>query len=31
VLFVNKGSEIADKARELQYHFETEGTPIMIG
>lgn len=31
VLFVNKGSEIADKARELEYHFETEGTPIMIG
>lgn len=31
ILSVSKGSEIADKARELQYHFETEGTPIMIG
>ena len=31
IISVSKGSEIADKARELQYHFDTEGTPIMIG
>ena len=31
ILSVSKGSEIADKARELQYHFETEGSPVMIG
>ena len=31
IITVSRGSEIADKARELQYHFETEGTPVMIG
>lgn len=31
IIAVSRGSEIAEKARELQYHFETEGTPIMIG
>lgn len=31
IMSVSKGSELADKARELQYHFETEGTPVMIG
>ncbi len=31
IIFVSKGSELVDKARELQYHFETEGSPIMIG
>ena len=31
ILSVSRGSEIADKARELQYHFETEGSPVMIG
>jgi hypothetical protein len=31
IIFVSKGSEIIEKARELQYHFETEGSPVMIG
>ena len=31
VMFVNAGSELADKGRELSHHFETQGTPIMIG
>lgn len=31
IINVSSGSEIAEKARELQYHFETEGTPVMIG
>ncbi|CAN5951166.1 unnamed protein product [Sphagnum jensenii] len=31
IISVSKGSELADKARELEYHFETEGTPVMIG
>ncbi|CAF0912138.1 unnamed protein product [Brachionus calyciflorus] len=31
ILSVSKGSELVEKARELQYHFETEGTPVMIG
>ena len=31
ILSVSKGSELAQKARELQFHFDTEGTPVMIG
>lgn len=31
IISVSRGSELADKARELQHHFETEGTPVMIG
>jgi hypothetical protein len=31
ILSVNSGSELASKARELAAHFETEGTPVMIG
>ena len=31
ILSVSKGSELNEKARELQYHFETEGSPVMIG
>lgn len=31
ILSLSKGSELAEKARELQYHFEIEGTPVMIG
>jgi Ufm1-specific protease 2 len=31
ILSVSKGSELVEKARELQYHFETEGSPVMIG
>lgn len=31
ILFVSRGSDLASKGRELVHHFETEGTPIMIG
>ncbi|KAF5897415.1 ufm1-specific protease 2, partial [Clarias magur] len=31
ILFVSRGSELASKGRELANHFQTEGTPIMIG
>ncbi|XP_072526084.1 ufm1-specific protease 2 [Salminus brasiliensis] len=31
ILFVSRGSELASKGRELANHFETMGTPIMIG
>jgi hypothetical protein len=31
MLSVPRGSDLGEKARELQYHFETEGTPVMIG
>ncbi|XP_062864727.1 ufm1-specific protease 2 [Trichomycterus rosablanca] len=31
IMFVSQGSELASKGRELANHFETEGTPIMIG
>lgn len=31
IISLSKGSELAQRARELQYHFDTEGTPIMIG
>ena len=31
ILSVSRASELAEKARELMYHFETEGTPVMIG
>ncbi|KAG7458655.1 hypothetical protein MATL_G00222830 [Megalops atlanticus] len=31
ILFVSQGSELASKGRELANHFQTEGTPIMIG
>jgi hypothetical protein len=31
ILNVASGSELASKGRELAIHFETEGTPIMIG
>ncbi len=30
IVSVSRGSELSEKARELQYHFETEGTPIMV-
>lgn len=30
ILSLSKGSELAEKARELQYHFEIEGTIIRI-
>ncbi|KAK2865552.1 hypothetical protein Q7C36_001608 [Tachysurus vachellii] len=31
ILFVSRGSELASKGRELANHFQTEGTPVMIG
>jgi hypothetical protein len=31
ILNVSKGSELGEKIRELEYHFENEGTPVMIG
>ncbi|KAI5630435.1 ufm1-specific protease 2 isoform X1, partial [Silurus asotus] len=31
ILFVSRGSELTSKGRELANHFQTEGTPIMIG
>ena len=31
ILMVNSGAEMANKARELAVHFQTQGTPIMIG
>ncbi|XP_007232859.3 ufm1-specific protease 2 [Astyanax mexicanus] len=31
ILFVSRGSELASKGRELANHFDTMGTPIMIG
>ncbi|KAI1887581.1 hypothetical protein AGOR_G00191780 [Albula goreensis] len=31
ILFVSQGSELASRGRELASHFQTEGTPIMIG
>ncbi|KAG5848317.1 hypothetical protein ANANG_G00097210 [Anguilla anguilla] len=31
ILFVSQGSDLASKGRELANHFQTEGTPIMIG
>lgn len=31
ILFVSSGAEMASKARELAQHFDTVGSPIMIG
>ncbi|KAK3100729.1 hypothetical protein FSP39_024353 [Pinctada imbricata] len=31
IIFVNAGSEMGTKGRELAVHFQTQGTPIMIG
>ena len=31
IMFVNSGAEIRSKGRDLQHHFQTQGTPIMIG
>ena len=30
-LYVSSGSELANKGRELAQHFDSQGTPIMIG
>ncbi|XP_067946051.1 ufm1-specific protease 2-like isoform X2 [Watersipora subatra] len=31
IMFVSSGAEMANKGRELVQHFQTQGTPIMIG
>ncbi|KAM8785942.1 ufm1-specific protease 2 isoform 2-T2 [Rhynchonycteris naso] len=31
ILFVSQGSEMASQGRELANHFQSEGTPVMIG
>lgn len=31
ILHVTSGAELASKGSELAYHFESQGTPIMIG
>lgn len=31
ILFVSQGSEMASQGRELASHFQSEGTPVMIG
>ncbi|XP_051559197.1 ufm1-specific protease 2 [Myxocyprinus asiaticus] len=31
IMFVSHGSELVTKGRELANHFQTEGTPVMIG
>lgn len=31
VINVRSGAELPEKCRELALHFETQGTPIMIG
>ncbi|BDA47543.1 probable Ufm1-specific protease 2 at C-terminar half [Coccomyxa sp. Obi] len=31
VITVSSGAEMASKAREIAHHFDTQGTPIMIG
>lgn len=31
IMFVNNGGEMSTKGRELVNHFQTQGTPIMIG
>ncbi|XP_077135729.1 ufm1-specific protease 2 [Ranitomeya variabilis] len=31
ILFVSQGTELASRGRDLVSHFQTEGTPVMIG
>ena len=31
ILNVRSGAELPEKCRELALHFETQGTPVMIG
>lgn len=31
ILHVDSGAELASKGSDLKFHFETQGTPIMIG
>lgn len=30
-IVTNSGSEVVERARELAVHFQTTGTPVMIG
>ncbi|CAI4229452.1 unnamed protein product [Auanema sp. JU1783] len=30
-IITNSGAEVAERARELSFHFDTAGTPVMIG
>lgn len=31
IMFVSTGAEMRTKGRDLLHHFQTQGTPIMIG
>jgi hypothetical protein len=31
ILSVSSGSQLLEKVREIQHHFDYEGTPVMIG
>lgn len=31
MMFVSSGADLSSKGRELQHHFQTQGTPVMIG
>lgn len=31
IMFVNSGAEMHSKGRDLLHHFQTQGTPVMIG
>ena len=31
ILYLSSGAEIAERGSELVLHFESQGTPIMIG
>jgi len=31
IMFVSSGAEMSSKGRDLMHHFQTQGTPIMIG
>jgi hypothetical protein len=31
IMFISSGGEIANKARDIAKHFQTQGTPIMMG
>jgi hypothetical protein len=31
ILSISSGSQLLEKVREIQHHFDNEGTPIMIG
>ena len=31
IMFVSSGAEMRSKGRDLLHHFQTQGTPVMIG